>query len=157
MALVHEELYRARDLARVDLASYVRRLSSSLFRVYKAPDAEIGLHLDVRDVFLSVDAAIPCGLIINELVSNSLKYAFRKSGRGSVAIRMSRSGEEYELIVSDDGEGLPPYLNVETTESLGLQLVTTLVKQLRGTLEVGRKKGVTFTIRFPESEKTADG
>jgi PAS domain S-box-containing protein len=157
MALVHEELYRSRDLARVDVASYVRKLSSSLFRVYKAPEAEVGLHLDVRDVYLPVDAAIPCGLIINELVSNSLKYAFRRSKKGSIGIRMVRSGGNFELVVSDDGEGLPPYLNVETTESLGLQLVTTLVKQLQGSLNVGRGKGVSFTMRFPEPEKAPHG
>jgi two-component sensor histidine kinase len=120
--------------------------------VYRSPDAEIGLQIDVRDVFLSVDAAIPCGLIINELVSNSLKYAFRTTRRGSVWVRMTHAGGEYELRVGDDGEGLPVTLNVEQTESLGLQLVHTLVKQLRAVMRVSREGGTVFTVVIPETE-----
>jgi PAS domain S-box-containing protein len=157
MALVHEELYRSRDLSRIDVANYTSRLTSSLLRVYKAPGADVDIQVDVHGVFLPVDAAIPCGLIINELVSNSLKYAFRSSGKGTIVVRMVRAGDECELTVSDDGEGLPPSLDINHTDSLGLQLVTTLAKQLRGTLSVDRGNGVSFSLRFPESEKVGHG
>ena len=157
MALVHEELYQSRDLAKIDMANYVRKLTASLFRVYRSPDAEVGLQIDVRDVFLSVDAAIPCGLIINELVSNSLKYAFRTTRKGSVSVRMTHAGGEYELRVGDDGEGLPVTLNVEKTDSLGLQLVHTLVKQLRAVVRVSREGGTIFTVVIPGTEARGDG
>jgi PAS domain S-box-containing protein len=157
MALVHEELYRSRDLSRVDLSSYAGKLASGLFRVFASPASEIGLQIEVRDVFLPVDAAIPCGLILNELISNALKHAFRGSSHGTVTIRMSKRGAAYDLSVQDDGEGLPPYVAVESAESLGFQLVTTLVRQLHGSLEVERTGGTTFHIRFPEPEPGVHG
>jgi len=157
MALVHEELYRSRDLARVDLSSYIGKLASGLFRVFASPSSEIGLQIEVRDVFLPVDTAIPCGLILNELISNALKHAFRSSPQGTITIRMAKRGEAYELLVQDDGVGLPPYLSLESAETLGLQLVNTLIKQLHGTLQVERTGGTAFLLRFPEPEKAPHG
>ncbi len=155
MALVHEELYRSRDLASIDFSSYIRKLASNLFHAYQAAVAEITLHLDVVDVYLPVDTAIPCGLIVNELISNSLKYAFPKRTSGKVTVAFHHDGPSYTLRVSDDGVGLPAHVDLDRTETLGLQLVTTLAKQLRGELAVDRSGGTTFTLAFTVSSRSA--
>jgi len=148
MALVHEELYRSNDLADINMDSYVRKLTANLFFAYQSATTRVALDIDVRDVYLPVDTAIPCGLIINELISNSLKYAFKKRQKGLVTVRFDHDGPAYSLVVSDDGVGLPKDLDIENTESLGLQLVGTLAKQLRGAIDVDRAKGTSFTLEF---------
>jgi PAS domain S-box-containing protein len=148
MALVHEELYRSNDLADINMDSYVRKLTANLFFAYQSATTRVVLDIDVRDVYLPVDTAIPCGLIINELISNSLKYAFKKRQKGLVTVRFDHDGPAYRLVVSDDGVGLPKDLDIENTESLGLQLVGTLAKQLRGAIEVDRTTGTSFTLEF---------
>jgi PAS domain S-box-containing protein len=153
MALVHEELYRSRDLASIDFSSYVRKLTSNLFHAYQA--ADVALHLDVVDVYLPVDAAIPCGLIVNELISNSLKYAFVKRQSGKVTVAFHHDGPSYELRVSDDGVGLPAHFDLDRTETLGLQLVATLAKQLRGEIAVNRTGGTSFALTFAVSGRPA--
>jgi PAS domain S-box-containing protein len=154
MALVHEELYRSRDLASIDFSSYVRKLTSNLFHAYQAAAVEIALHLDVVDVYLPVDTAIPCGLIVNELISNSLKYAFAKRTSGKVTVAFRHDGPAYRLQVSDDGVGLPAHIDLDRTETLGLQLVATLAKQLRGEIAVDRSGGTTFTLAFTLSGRS---
>jgi two-component sensor histidine kinase len=109
--------------------------------------------VDVENVFLTVDTAIPCGLVINELVTNALKYAFRGREHGSVNIRLAREGTGYLLTVADDGIGLPGGIDPDTAESLGLQLVNTLTRQLGGTLAVTRDNGTRFTLAFVEQER----
>jgi PAS domain S-box-containing protein len=153
MALVHEELYQSDDFSRIDFADYVHRLTTSLFHTYRSDTTPVLLAVDVEDVFLTVDTAIPCGLIINELVTNALKYAFRGRVRGRVDIRLAREGEEYRLTIADDGIGLSENINPETAESLGLQLVNTLTRQLGGTLTVIRGDGTRFTVAFVEQER----
>jgi len=148
MALVHEELYRSNDLSDIGMDSYVRKLTANLFFAYQSATTRVTLDIDVRDVYLPVDTAIPCGLIINELISNSLKYAFKKRQKGLVTVRFNHDGPVYRLVVSDDGVGLPKDLDIENTESLGLQLVSTLAKQLRGTIEVDRSEGTSFILEF---------
>ncbi len=153
MALVHEELYQSDDFSRIDFADYAHRLTTSLFHTYRPEVTPIALAVDVEEIFLTVDTAIPCGLIINELVSNALKYAFRGRERGRVDIRLVREGGEYRLTIADDGIGLPGNIDPETTETLGLQLVSTLTRQLGGTLAVRRGGGTQFTVAFVEQER----
>ena len=153
MALVHEELYQSDDFSRIDFADYAHRLTTSLFHTYRTDTTPIMLAVDVEDVFLTVDTAIPCGLIINELVTNALKYAFRGRERGRVDIRLAREGENHRLTIADDGIGLPGNIDPETAESLGLQLVNTLTRQLGGTLTVTRSGGTQFTVTFIEQER----
>jgi len=155
MALVHEELYRSTDLADIDMASYVRKLTNNLFFAYRSASTRVTLDIDVHDVYLPVDAAVPCGLIINELISNSLKYAFRKRQNGAITVRFQRAGESFHLMVGDDGVGLPSELDIEHSESLGLQLVSILAKQLRASLEVNRSQGTSFILSFTSQAKRA--
>jgi PAS domain S-box-containing protein len=148
MALVHEELYRSSDLADIAMDSYIRKLTANLFFAYQSTPARITLDIKARDVYLPIDAAVPCGLIINELVSNALKHAFKQRDKGLISIRFHHDGSAHVLVVSDDGVGLPKDLDIENTESLGLQLVSTLTKQLRGTIEVTRTQGTSFSMSF---------
>ncbi|MGA9139581.1 MAG: histidine kinase N-terminal 7TM domain-containing protein [Methanocella sp.] len=151
MALIHEKLYQSTDISHIDFAEYVRSLTRHLARSYiSAPG--IRMSVDIERVFLDIDTAIPCGLIINELVSNSLKYAFRDGRAGEVRVSLSQHGRAYTLVVSDDGVGLPPGLDFHNTASLGLQLVNTLVGQLEGTIELNAEKGTNYKITFAEIE-----
>jgi PAS domain S-box-containing protein len=149
MALIHEKLYRSKDLTQIDFAEYVRSLASYLFQSYGADPRLIHLKIKVDNVFLGVDRAIPCGLIINELVSNALKYAFPKGRAGDIEISLSL-GEagQCTLRVGDNGIGFPAGLALDKMESLGLQLVNNLVKQLEGTLEVEQRQGTWFKFIF---------
>jgi two-component sensor histidine kinase/PAS domain-containing protein len=151
MALVHEKLYRSRDLSRINFAEYVRSLTTSLAHSYIVSPA-IRTRVDIQDVYLDIDSAIPCGLIINELVSNSLKYAFPGGRAGEVCVSLSQSDGRYILVICDDGVGLPPGLDFRNTASLGLQLVNTLVSQLEGTIELDSSGGTRFKITFAEIE-----
>ena len=113
-------------------------------------EEDISLAFDIWDIALDINKAIPCSLIINELVSNSLKYAFPNGGKGMIRIMMHRNdGQGFVLMISDNGVGLPEDTDFQNTGSLGLQLVNTLVSQLNGTIELGRNGGATFTILFP--------
>jgi PAS domain S-box-containing protein len=150
MALVHEELYQSDDFSRVDFADYVQRLTTNLFHTYQTGGVPINLIVDVPELFLTVDSAIPCGLIINELVSNALKHAFPSGNGGTVTIQLRIEGEQYVLTVNDDGIGIPQDVDPSTTESLGLQLVDTLTRQLGGTLTIHRDHGTQFEIHFIE-------
>ena len=149
MALVHEKLYQSEDLASIDLNDYITHLADALFRSYGADTGNVSLNIDVADVVFGVDTAIPCGLIINELVSNSLKYAFPGGKEGEIKIALcSTDGEEIELTVSDNGISIPDELDLTNTGSLGLKLVHILTDQIRGRLELDRSEGTTFRIRF---------
>jgi len=147
MALIHEKLYQSEDLARVDFSEYMDSLVSFLTRSYGS--GGVGVSLDVAPVFLSLDTSIPCGLIVSELVSNSFKYAFPEGHSGDIYVRLKPIDDEhYELCVGDTGIGFPEDVDFRETESLGLQLVTTLANQLDGEIELDRKKGTEFRIRF---------
>jgi two-component sensor histidine kinase len=148
MALIHERLYRSKDLAQIDFGEYVQTLTRDLFRSYQAQAGSVALKVDVQDVFLGVDTAIPCGLIINELVSNALKYAFPDDRDGQLCVELASDDGQYVLAVRDNGVGLPDGLDIQSTETLGLRLVTTLVRQLRGTVELRSDGGTEFEIRF---------
>ncbi len=154
MALIHEKLYQSEDLAKTDFAEYIHSLATDLFRSYSVNSRVIKLNLNVEDVRLSIDTAIPCGLIINELISNSLKYAFSAGQAGEINISLSsEAGDRYTLIVQDNGSGFPTNLNFRNTKSLGLQLVCSLIKQLHGTIDLERDRGVAFKITFAEQKQ----
>ena len=150
MAFIHERLYQSQDLARVDFAEYVRSLTNYLFRSYGVSTDVIQLKINMDDLPLGIDTAIPCGLIVNELVSNSLKYAFPDGRGGEIRIELRSDGDNrIALMVSDDGVGLPEDLDFRKTESLGLQLVNNLsVAQLEGAIDLDRRGGTTFRITF---------
>jgi PAS domain S-box-containing protein len=150
MALIHERFYQAEDLARVDIEEYVKSLISHLFSSYGINPEAMSLNTDIKNVFLDIGTSIPLGLIINELVSNSLKHAFPDKRKGEIQILLKPIDEkEVELTVSDNGIGLPEDKDPEKTNSLGLHLVTILAKdQLHGTLELDRSCGTKFVIRF---------
>jgi two-component sensor histidine kinase len=149
MALVHEKLYRSQDLSEVDFGAYIESLSCHLFMSYSMDSTKIDLDLDVKDVYLDINTSIPCGLIINELVSNSLKHAFPGREKGKIHVGVSLdNGGKIQLVVRDDGVGLPEDLDVKQSETLGLQLVTMLVEQLQGQMNIENKNGTTFEIIF---------
>jgi PAS domain S-box-containing protein len=149
MALIHEKLYQSKDLARIDFAEYIRDLVMNLFSAYRINSDVITPKVDICGVILSVDVAIPCGLIISELVSNSIKYAFSAGREGEILISLLPEGNNgYTLTVSDNGIGFPKDLDIMNTETLGLQLVTTLTDQLQGTIELNTDRGTEFKIKF---------
>lgn len=151
MALIHEKLYQSKDLARINFAEYIRNLANDLFRSYGVNLTDVTLKINVSNVFLGIDTAIPCGLIINELVSNSLKYAFPEDKKG--IIRIDLYPDEYGkfiLIIRDNGVGFPKHLDFRNMESLGLRLVKTLTKQLGGSIELNSNNGTAFKIIFAE-------
>ena len=150
MALVHDQLYLSQKLAQIDSASYIKHLASNLFASYNINTDAIKLKINVDKILLGVNTAITCGLIINELISNALKYAFIEGKIGEIKIDFQSNKNRIILSVSDNGIGLPENVNLQKTESLGLQIVLALTKQLQGKIEIGRSKGTEFRITFPE-------
>jgi len=150
MSLIHEKLYQAKDLARVDFSDYVKDLVIILYQTYGVDRRKIALKMEVKEVALEINFAIPCGLIINELVSNSLKHAFPKGKKGEIDIALYPSGkDEVELVVGDNGVGIPEDVDFRKTETLGLQLVTLLAEgQLHGHIELDKTKGTVFHIKL---------
>ncbi len=151
MALIHEKLYQSRDLTQIDFAEYIRNLTQHLFRSYTVSTDKVKLKIDVSDVSLAVDTAIPCGLMINELASNSLKYAFPEHRDGTIEIKLTEESQnQFVLIVRDDGVGLPASFELNESGSLGLRLVKTLARQLGGEIKFEGKNGVEFQMIFSQ-------
>ncbi|MBI2875544.1 MAG: sensor histidine kinase [Candidatus Tectomicrobia bacterium] len=147
MALVHEKLYQSQELSRIDFAKYIETLATNLFRSYGANSDRIHLKIDADHLLLDADVAIPCGLIINELVSNSLKHAFPAGKGGEIRIALcSKSDDELALGVKDNGVGFPKDLDFRNTKSLGLRLVGILTDQVGGAVELCRDDGTEFKI-----------
>ena len=169
MSLIHEELYKTGETGNFetfDFKPYLQKLANELFSSYVVGDQDIHLELDLESVFLGMDTGIPLGIIINELVSNSLKHAF-PNGKGEIQIKLHRIGSgkiededrgtdrreppEYLLVVSDNGIGLPDEIDFRHTTSLGLQLVNLLVEQIEGSIELIKGAGTEFRIKFREN------
>jgi PAS domain S-box-containing protein len=147
MALIHEKLYKSKDLAKVDFKGYFKDMINSMVISYRLSSRKVALKTDVEDITFGIDTAIPCGLIVNELVSNSLKHAFLEDRDGEIKVSLSRNGKaEVELTVSDNGVGMPEDVDFRKTDSLGLNLVNALVGQLQGKIELYREKGTEFII-----------
>lgn len=149
MALVHEKLYQSGDLARIDYKNYLETITKSLMQTYREQSRTVRLELDLEQIFIPVDSAIPCSLLVNELLTNSMKHAFKGRDSGVISIRLRRDDDMIELVVGDDGVGFPEGLDFRQTETLGMQLVVNLVGQLRGELQEDFSNGATFTIRYP--------
>jgi len=167
MALIHEELYKGEGFETLNFSPYIQELIENLLLTYRLGNVDIGLNLDLEEnVLFDMDTAVPLGIIVNELVSNSLKHAFPDRKKGEIRIKLSREQNEeriksitedrkrinFILTVSDDGVGIPENLDIENLDSLGFQLVTSLVDQLDGDFELKRKNGTEFTIKFKVTE-----
>jgi PAS domain S-box-containing protein len=150
MALIHEKLYQSRDISRVDFAVYLRSLATEIYTAYEVSQSHIALQLSIEEIFLGVDIAIPCGLIVSELLSNCLKYAFPDGREGKINIEIkTHHDNELEMIMSDNGVGIPDNIDFRSTHTLGLQLVTILAEdQLNGKIVLERTHGTTFRITF---------
>ncbi|MCC4770856.1 PAS domain S-box protein [Methanosarcina sp. DH2] len=168
MALIHEELYKGNELDTLDFAAYLQKLTADLFDSYNLRNSSISLKLDLENIHLDMDIAIPLGIIVNELVSNSLKHAFPSGKAGEIHISffkkesfaansdtpgpctscMGKNGLHYILTVEDNGKGIPEEIEFSNTDSLGLQLVNLLVEQINGRIELKKNRGTKFAIRF---------
>jgi two-component sensor histidine kinase len=152
MALIHEILYRSDDLAYIDFGTYLHELTTQLWQTYHVYAGQVALDIETDEVFLTMETAVPCGLILHELVSNALKYAFVDGRSGQITIRLqAKNNSIYELSISDNGIGFPSHLDHRQTTTLGLQLVNTLIEQLEGHLTVTRRSGASFTITFEDT------
>jgi PAS domain S-box-containing protein len=148
IALIHEKLYQSKNYARVPFSEYARSLAANIFHATGVSPA-INLEVEIDNLSLAVDKAIPCGLILNELITNALKHAFPNERRGTIRVELRQAAGILELVVSDDGIGMSSAFVPATSGSLGMQLVLTLVEQLDGNLEILREVGTAFRVRFP--------
>lgn len=178
MSLIHEELYESGNLDILDFSSYIRKLIADLCRSYGIKSSDVRVNLNVEKIFLKVDTAVSLGIIINELFTNSVKYAFPRGRGGKINIELLREGagelvakednsdkasiqkssdegrdryEQFILLFADNGRGIPEELDIKNPESLGLQLVNALVSQIEGSLELEREKGTKFKIKFRDN------
>ena len=157
MALIHDKLYRARDLARVSFPEYVRDLTNNILTSYALPARSVLVKLDVDDLSLSLDSAVPCGLILNELMSNCLKHAFPLGHSGTVYVSFHAEGaDELCLAVQDDGVGMPAEVDLERTSSLGWRLIRALAQQLGGVVQCQTAGGTLVEIRFARQNAPPD-
>lgn len=152
MALIHERLYQSTDLKRIDFGNYIRDLATDLFNVYTITQDQIKLVINVKEVMLDIDNAIPLGLILNELLTNSLKYAFPNNITGEIFIKFNKIHNQFTLIIKDNGIGFPQDLDYKKTSTLGLELVNKLTRQINGFIELDTSNGTEFKIIFKELE-----
>jgi two-component sensor histidine kinase/CheY-like chemotaxis protein len=148
MSMVHTKLYQSKDLARIDFGAYIKELANDLFLAYRVNPEWVSLSTHTDQVDLDINKAIPLGLVVNELLSNSLKYAFPKEKKGIIEILLQSENGRITLKVKDNGVGMAKELDFSNTKTLGLQLVMALVQQLKGIIEVQRDQGTEFLIRF---------
>lgn len=149
MSLIHENLYRSESLGKIDFSSYLNQITTHLFSVYSAEASGIDLKLDIARVILDINKAIPCSLIINELISNALKHAFPGKNKGEIKIKMHVDEQDkVSLIIMDTGIGLTKEPDLCKPETLGMQIVSDLVRQLKGTFELSSKDGTAWKIMF---------
>lgn len=152
MSFIHESLYKTDDFSKINFSEYISSLSKNLVHSYGIYDNLIDLDLSLEEVFLNLDLSIPCGLIINELVSNALKYAFPENKKGIIKITLLEKKGLINLIVADNGLGLPNSINYKETDSLGLQLVMTLAEQIDAKVTLNNIKGAKYTIIFKKDQ-----
>jgi two-component sensor histidine kinase len=151
MSLVHEKLYQSQNLVNIDLGEYIQNLADHLFHAYQVKPDQIRLEMEFEKVPLDINSSVPCGLLLNELISNALKHAFPKYRKGVLKIGLRRGVENrVELRVADDGVGFPEGFDFRKADTLGLQIVNLLMGQLEATIELDRKNGTAFTVTFRE-------
>jgi two-component sensor histidine kinase/PAS domain-containing protein len=151
MALIHEKLYQSSDVKSVDFGEYIKMISNELYGNYVTNPEKVVLNTDVEDIQLNTEQALHCGIVLNELLTNSFKYAFpaEREKRGEITVSLhSKNKNLIELIVADNGKGIPASVDIEKSDTLGLKLVSTLASHLKGRLELDRERGTRFTITF---------
>jgi PAS domain S-box-containing protein len=149
ISMIHEKLYRSATFSKVNFSEYIRELAGQLFKIYKVNASRIRLNINIPDIMLDIDTMIPCGLMVNELISNVLKYAFPDDRDGELTIGLSEAEDkEYSLSISDNGAGIPEGMDINNIETLGMRIVTALVSQIGGTLQLSREGGTEFSITF---------
>ena len=151
MAILHEKLYKSQDINSINFEGYITGILKSLQSSYRLKEKNINLEIDIDEVIVSIDAAINLGLIINEIVVNSLKHAFTGKGGGTIIIRLKeKESGILELIIKDNGRGIPENVDLENTDSLGILLINSFVKQVKGEIKLIRNNGTEFQIVFPK-------
>ena len=150
MALIHEKLYQSDSLTEIDFEEYIRDLTSQLFRSYNYKKNHLSSILEIKKIYFNIDKIVTLGLIINELVTNSLKHAFKNKSDGEIKIKCTTDNKNIYLTIKDNGVGIPESFTLQNTETLGIQLVNTLVEQLSGSINYKSKKGTEFNIVFPK-------
>ena len=150
MAIVHEHLYKGKDFSHINLENYIRALGKVIFSSYEAGNLGVRFDLDIHDIYVDTNTAIPLGLISNELITNSLKYAFHDKNDGKLSITATEDPVALTFVVADNGSGMAPGITLVNQPSLGLQLVSSLTDQLNGTVAIDRTGGTKFTFRFPK-------
>lgn len=154
IALIHEKLYQSEDLTNIDFSEYTRMLTQHLLASYPDRVAAIHLNIEKEKAFLEVSKAIPCALIINELITNAMKYAFPDGQKGEITVAFKiEAGKKIFLSIADNGSGLPDGVDIHNPETLGMQIVNALVNQLQGSLEVKKSNGTKFAISFETHKK----
>ena len=153
MALVHEHLYNGKDFSRISLKDYIKALGTKLFQSYRAEDESIRFELEIPEIYVDINTAIPLGLIINELITNSLKYAFKEKKDGTLSITATEDAQSFTIIVKDNGSGMAEGITLENQTSLGLRLVHRLTGQLHGTVRVETTEGTKFVFKFPRPDE----
>lgn len=156
MALIHERLYSSPKMDEIDFGDYTKAIIRELFNSYGNIAAHVISRLDVSPVLLKIDQAIPCGLILNEVVTNALKYAYPAGCAGEVVVELAETPGEIQLRISDHGVGLPKGLNWQNAKSLGLRIVSVLAEQLGATLSITSESGVKFSLNIPKSRRSED-
>jgi len=150
MSMVHEMLYQTHDLTNINFSTYIKGLVSNLYDSYSVNQNTIKSVLNLDDISLNIETAVPLGLIISELVSNSIKHAFPSGKGGEISITLHTNDDVHELIISDNGIGIPESVNLNETKTLGINLVNNLIRQIDGEMDVYNSHGTEFRIRFKE-------
>jgi two-component sensor histidine kinase len=150
MAIIHEKLYKSKDLTNINFVDYIQSLVLNLFYSYNIKETQIKATLKLENIFLNIETAIPCGLIISELISNSLKYAFPNDMNGEIIVSLKSEKDTYKLSISDNGIGLPEDINFNNIRTLGLLLVNSLTEQIDGEVTIYRNHGTRYEISFKE-------
>jgi two-component sensor histidine kinase len=153
MAMIHESLYRTTNFSSINFSNYIQNISSNLLASFRINEALISFSTDLSSVDLILDQAIPCGLMVNELITNTIKYAFPENRKGEIKIKLQEIENIIYLTVEDNGIGLPEDFNIENLESLGLQLVVSLTEQLNGNIEIIKSNGTKFLITFEKAKQ----
>jgi two-component sensor histidine kinase len=159
IALVHELLYRSDNLDQIEYGSYLKKMFLPLFESYNIDQRKVSMAIDAKDVMISIEKAVPCSLIVNELISNSLKHAFPGDRKGEIRIGFRLDGEsgKYLLEYRDNGAGVPPGFDVAASTTLGMRLIHGLTRQLQGTVGLQPGEGVHFVIQFPAKKQQGGG
>jgi PAS domain S-box-containing protein len=156
IALVHEKLYQSKSLDRIEYGDYLNKFAMHLFDTYNVNPSQISCIIHAGNIFVDINQAVPCSLVINEMLTNSLKYAFPSGRKGKISIDFTTDGKNYILLYHDDGIGIAEEISFERSESLGMKLIYGLTQQLNGTVILKRDAGTTFTVTFPCIQKPGE-